>query len=217
MRTVAIMQPYFIPYAGYFRLFAATDLFVIYDCVQFPRRGWVHRNQLTLTSGEKDWLTLPLKKAPQDVKIKDLAFATDVEERFDEESLRFKAFQEDHPLLATCLDFSSQPLAYITDLMQKSCRALGLHFSTLYSSSLNIPETVHAEDRILAICEAVGATHYVNASGGRELYDATTFKKRGISLAFLPEYKGSYNSILERLVFEKASDVAKEICSQSKC
>jgi hypothetical protein len=44
--TVAIMQPYFIPYAGYFRLFAATDLFVIYDCVQFARRGWVHRNRL---------------------------------------------------------------------------------------------------------------------------------------------------------------------------
>ena len=44
--TMAIMQPYFIPYAGYFRLFAASDLFVIYDCVQFPRRGWVHRNKL---------------------------------------------------------------------------------------------------------------------------------------------------------------------------
>jgi hypothetical protein len=40
------MQPYFVPYAGYFRLFAASDLFVIYDCVQFPRRGWVHRNRL---------------------------------------------------------------------------------------------------------------------------------------------------------------------------
>jgi hypothetical protein len=44
--TIAVMQPYFIPYAGYFRLFAASDLFVIYDCVQFPRRGWVQRNRL---------------------------------------------------------------------------------------------------------------------------------------------------------------------------
>ena len=57
--TIAVMQPYFVPYAGYFRLFAATDLFVIYDCVQFPRRGWVHRNQLPGANGQPNWLTLP--------------------------------------------------------------------------------------------------------------------------------------------------------------
>src|SRR5437016_2188558 len=67
--TVAIMQPYFLPYAGYFRLFAASDLFVIYDCVQFPRRGWVHRNRLTDARGLERWLTLPLEKAPQHVLI----------------------------------------------------------------------------------------------------------------------------------------------------
>ena len=61
--TVAVMQPYFIPYAGYFRLFAASDLFVIYDCVQFPRRGWVHRNRLLDRSGKLRWLTLPLDRA----------------------------------------------------------------------------------------------------------------------------------------------------------
>jgi hypothetical protein len=60
----AIMQPYFLPYAGYFRLFAATDLFVVYECVQFPRRGWVHRNQLVNTAGAERWLTLPLEKVP---------------------------------------------------------------------------------------------------------------------------------------------------------
>src|SRR5437588_4364462 len=75
--TVAIMQPYFIPYAGYFRLFAASDLFVIYDCVQFPRRGWVHRNRLVDRLGVERWLTLPLQKAPQDVPIRDLRFAFD--------------------------------------------------------------------------------------------------------------------------------------------
>src|SRR5215212_9434208 len=73
--TVAIMQPYFVPYAGYFRLFAASDLFVIYDCVQFPRRGWVHRNLLVDASGEARWLTLPIEKAAQNVLIRDLSFA----------------------------------------------------------------------------------------------------------------------------------------------
>src|SRR3982074_1250181 len=73
--TVAIMQPYFIPYAGYFRLFAATDLFVIYDCVQFPRRGWVHRNRLVDASGKERWLTWPMSKVPQQTLIRDLRFA----------------------------------------------------------------------------------------------------------------------------------------------
>ena len=75
--TVAIMQPYFIPYAGYFRLFAASDLFVIYDCVQFPRRGWVHRNRLVDASGTERWLTLPIAKAPREALIRELRFRTD--------------------------------------------------------------------------------------------------------------------------------------------
>ena len=77
--TIAIMQPYFIPYAGYFRLFAASDLFVIYDCVQFPRRGWVHRNKMIGADGRECWLTLPLTKMSRDVRIRDLSFAADAD------------------------------------------------------------------------------------------------------------------------------------------
>ena len=62
---IAIMQPYFIPYAGYFRLFQSVDLFVVYDCIQFARRGYVHRNQLPNFTDELSWITLPLAKAPQ--------------------------------------------------------------------------------------------------------------------------------------------------------
>src|SRR6185437_7330472 len=84
MATIAIMQPYFIPYAGYFRLIAQADLFVVYDCVQFPRRGWLHRNKLLDAQGQEQWLTLPLTPAPQDVKICDLAFPPDAAERLAE-------------------------------------------------------------------------------------------------------------------------------------
>ena len=66
---IAIMQPYFLPYAGYFRLLQQTDLFVVYDCVQFIRRGWIHRNRLANMNKELSWLTLQLAKAPQEVRI----------------------------------------------------------------------------------------------------------------------------------------------------
>ena len=83
--TVAVMQPYFFPYAGYFRLLAAADVFVIYDCVQFPRRGRVHRCEVTGLSGETQWLTLPLAHQPRDVLIRDLAFAVNARAELDRE------------------------------------------------------------------------------------------------------------------------------------
>jgi len=83
MATVAIMQPYFNPYAGYFRLLAAADLFVNYDCVQFPRRGWVYRNRLPDSNGAAGWLTLPLEKAPRSATFGDLRFPADSIARLD--------------------------------------------------------------------------------------------------------------------------------------
>ena len=74
MTVVAVMQPYFMPYAGYFRLFAAADLVAIFDCVQFPRRGWVHRNRLPSRKGEARWLTLPLQKVRTSTQISKLRF-----------------------------------------------------------------------------------------------------------------------------------------------
>ena len=77
MLTACVMQPYFASYAGYYRLLAACDVFVLFDCVQFPRRGWVHRNRLPDAHGEPQWLTLPLKAADFDAAIASLAFAED--------------------------------------------------------------------------------------------------------------------------------------------
>src|SRR5215216_742373 len=82
MTTIAVMQPYFFPYLGHFRLLSSVDIFVHFDCVQFPRRGYVHRNQMPKyppagTEQQKYWLTLPLAAQAQDVRIADLAFAPD--------------------------------------------------------------------------------------------------------------------------------------------
>ena len=73
-RHAAVLQ---VPYAGYFRLFAAADVFVAFDCVQFPRRGWVHRNRFAASHGGLDWLTLPLRKCGRDTRIDELRFADD--------------------------------------------------------------------------------------------------------------------------------------------
>src|SRR5215472_19045850 len=82
IKRVAVMQPYFFPYAGYFRLFSHVDEFIILDCVQFPRRGRVHRSEVPAPTGASEWLTLPLARQPRDVLIKHLAFASGAREQF---------------------------------------------------------------------------------------------------------------------------------------
>ena len=58
--------------------------FVMFDCVQFPRRGWVHRNRLPVSDGTTDWFTLPVARAPRDALISELVFAVDARERVQE-------------------------------------------------------------------------------------------------------------------------------------
>src|SRR5436190_13841364 len=119
---IAIMQPYFIPYGGYFRLFATTDLFVVYDCVQFPRRSWVHRNQLRTAANELAWLTLPLLKQPMDVLIKELAFRSDAQDVWTEQLSKFpcvKQISQKYPdLFAKLTTLQSSPTDYIVDLLR---------------------------------------------------------------------------------------------------
>lgn len=213
---VAVMQPYFFPYAGYFRLFAAADIFVVFDCVQFPRRGWVHRNQLIDQSGQVRWLTLPLVKGSRDTtRICDLTFPADAQTSLSEQLRCFPSIsiiRRDHELLLReILDFARSPVQYLVSTLQYVTGLLGITRPILLSSAFGIPAELKAQDRIIEITKRVGGGYYINAPGGRSLYDPETFKKAGISLNILPEYVGSHLSVIERLAYESIDSVSKEI------
>lgn len=212
----AIMQPYFFPYSGYFQLFATVDVFVILDCVQFPRRGYVHRNQLTDNQNAPQWLTLPLLKADRDTtRICDLQFPPLAREGMLEQFRRFpcliKLDQVAPDLSCSILDFEQTPVAYLVRNLQNVTRLLGLERPMVFSSSLNIPPDLKAQARIIEIARRVGARHYVNASGGRSIYHAEAFADAGLTLNFLSDYRGSFKSILERLLTEEISAIVDEI------
>ena len=122
MKKVAVMQPYFIPYTGYFRLLSETDQFVIYDCVQFQRRGWLHRNKLSDKNGTLQWLTLPLEKAPQSLIIRDLKLVSDAEaeiaHRLEKFSLKSSDVQFQQQVLQKLVPSSLDAVDYICDLLQ---------------------------------------------------------------------------------------------------
>ncbi len=213
---VSIMQPYFFPYAGYYRLFAAADVFVVYDCVQFPRRGWVHRNKLINAKGEDQWLTLPLEKGDREkTRICDLVFLENAGTLMEKQMRRFPIFADmakKEPKITTILsDFSITPVQYLVRCLEWSTKRLGLKRPILMSSTLNIPERIKAQDRIVEIAKRVDAKHYINAPGGRGLYDEEVFEKAGLTLSFLPDYTGSYQSILQRLLHESSATIVQEI------
>lgn len=183
---IAVMQPYYYPYAGYFRLFAATDLFVFLDCVQFNRRGRVHRCQY---NGK--WIhTLPIKKTNRDTTlIKDLEWQDGKEKAIS-------------------------PIDLIIGTLQYMCNKLRLPFNCARSSGMLTLSNLKGQDLIIAICKELGATEYINSPGGKDLYDQEAFAKENIKLTFLPEYVGSCDSIFERLAKENPENIRKEIYEQ---
>lgn len=211
---VAIMQPYFFPYAGYFRLFSSADLFVVYDCVQFPRRGWVHRNRV-LFGSQLQWVTLPIDKCPQDTVICDLSFRDEVDAWSDSTTDKLKLIANKNAQINS-FDWSllkpkGDVVDYLINTMSWCSEALGVPSKIIRSSSLGTDARLKAQDRIIDICHAVGADRYVNLPGGVSLYDQETFELAGIDLSFLPHIEGGYESILGRLLKEPISDIRQEI------
>lgn len=227
---IAIMQPYFVPYAGYFRLLSATDLFVVYDDVQYPKGGWVTRNRLQRNDGQEDWLNVPIKRPPLGTLIKDMQWQPDAKEIWVKESRRFKAFlrerypddflsfftyylQDANGRMDTC---ERSPFEYIMKSIEAACydlyigKGVPVAPDIVRSSLLGIPDSLKGQDRVLYICNRFKATEYVNAPDGRHLYDEKEFKRRGVDLKFFCDYPNK-QSILDRLVNEKPQDVRKEI------
>ena len=210
------MQPYFFPYAGYFRLFAAADLFVALDCVQFPRRGWVHRNKLIDRQGNLQWLTLPLQKGDRDsLRICDLKFQSDAHALVQEQFRRFPALDNAATaapdLYGVLCNFDQSPVDYLCNTMATTLAMIGINKPIVRSSSFDLPQEIRAQERIIHIARRVGASHYINAPGGRDIYESKGFDAANMSLNYLPDYPGSYDSILQRLLTEPAAKIFHEI------
>lgn len=122
---VAVMQPYFFPYADYFWLFATVDKSIIFDSVQFARRGRIHRSEVPVPGGATEWLTLPLAYHPRDVLIRDLVFASDARERFDKRLARLSWIDSvAGPQAAGSCAFLRGPMGLVIDYLEASLRPL---------------------------------------------------------------------------------------------
>ena len=181
---------------------------MIFDCVQFPRRGWVHRNKFTNSAGEKQWLTLPISKAGIDACIKDMLFNHNARQLMNE---RLKKFPQLYNALESGNQFMSvveriledEPLAsYLIRNIAMVNEYLGFNIEITRSSELPIDHSLKGEEKIISIVKHLQGTEYFNLPGGRSLYSPTRFRKEGITLNILDDWKGSFDSILSRLLTE---------------
>lgn len=189
---VAIMQPYFFPYVGYFQLINAVDKFIIFDDVNYIKRGWVNKNRI-LQNGEVHNFTLPVKKASQNKTIADLAITSDekvIEKLVKQIHFSYsksKNFTAVFPLIEQLLTTPERNLSiYLSNILIKISDYLGIKTEFIYSSSLsNHINYNNAENRIIELTKLVGGNEYYNLPGGVHLYNSKNFNANDITLHFL--------------------------------
>lgn len=191
MMKLAIMQPYFVPYIGYFQLMAAVDRFVLFDDVSFINRGWINRNRI-LAGGREQLMTIPLRGASQNRLINQIALGDDVSWRGKllktiEQSYRKAPFYaETMPLVK---DILSCPETMLAPWLRFSLTALHawleLPCQIVASSAQYENKDDKGAQRILDICRQEQASVYVNAPGGKALYAPADFAALGVQLRFL--------------------------------
>lgn len=189
-KRVAIMQPYFFPYIGYFQLIAAVDLFVVYDNIKYTKKGWINRNRM-LQNGKDVMFSLPLKSGSDSLDVCERELAADFARdkllnQFKEAYRRAPYFKQTYPLIENIVRHEDANLfRFLHHSIVKTCAHLGIMTEIRISSEIAIDHELKNQDKVLALCKALGANTYVNAIGGMELYSEDSFRRESIDLRYI--------------------------------
>lgn len=194
---VGIMQPYFLPYIGYFQLIDAVDLFIVYDNIKYTKKGWINRNRLLL-NGTDAVFSLPLKKDSDYLDVVQRELSTDFDRakllnQFKGAYSRAPYFSETFPLLENIVGHKDDNLfRFIHNGLLQTCQHLGIKTEIRVSSEIPIAHELKSQDKVLALCKAVGADIYINPIGGMELYAKEDFRENGVELNFIKPQSFEY-------------------------
>jgi len=204
---LGIMQPYIVPYIGYFQLINAVDKFVVYDNIQFTKKGWINRNRI-LVNGKDEYFTLPLKKDSDYLNIdqRRLSDTFPVDKikllrKLTESYRKAPEFSKVYPILEAVITNNEENLfAFIYRSLEEVCKFLDIKTTFVISSSVPIDHRLRSQDKVIAICKALGATEYINPIGGLELYAKDDFKKNEIELHFIKSDPVAYTQFNNEFV-----------------
>ena len=200
-RTVAIMQPTYLPWSGYFSLIESVDIFVILDTVQFQKRSWQQRNQIKTSQGS-NWLTVPVvSKGKRDQLIKN----TQIAKNSDFEKKHLKSMQYNygkskffHKEFQPIFDLLNSDYEYLAELNLKLiryfCKRLNIETEIIKSSNLN--GQGKKTDLLCSICRELNASKYISPPGSKEyLQESDTFLQANIPILYFNYRHPSYDQL----------------------
>lgn len=223
------MQPYFFPYIGYFQLLAAVDKFVIYDDVEWSRGGWINRNRIQ-RNGNIHYVGVPVQKGRSSANINEQLISgsvcknrTDFLRKIEAAYSRAPQYGAVYEMLSSGYSDESDRLVDLLESTLRSCCAyLEIDTPLVRSSELQMP-VMPPQERVLCFCSELNATTYINASGGRQLYDVDVFEKHGVELKFLHSQPREYSqqtdvfnsmlSIIDVMMFNSISEIKTHLSS----
>ena len=228
MKKLAIMQPYFFPYIGYFQLIQSVNQFIIYDNIQYTKKGWINRNRF-LQNGKDELFTLPLKNNSDFLTVKDREIAADFNRdkflnRLREAYKGAPYYDRVYPLVENIVRRDENNLFnYIFHSIRETCEYLKIDTEILISSCLQIDHSLQGKDKVIALCKYVDADVYINTIGGQKMYLPEEFSQHGIKLEFLktknleyPQFNNMFVpwlSIVDVMMFNSVDDISDYLAS----
>jgi hypothetical protein len=203
---LAIMQPYFFPYIGYWQLINAVDKYVIYDDVNYIKNGWINRNFILL-NGQKHLITLPLDGASPFKLINETKIISKNEKKVRLLKTLVHAYKK-APYYQDVISIVENTVMHqsnhISEALVFSIKSIAkyLNFRTeiLVSSQIEKNNSLKGEEKVIDICKSLNADIYFNSIGGLELYSKQNFLKRGLILNFLKPQQIFYSQINDQFI-----------------
>ncbi|MBN2860277.1 MAG: WbqC family protein [Sphaerochaetaceae bacterium] len=194
-KKLSIMQPYFFPYLGYFSLMHYADALILFDIVEYDRKGWMNRNRIQKPDSQ-DWqyIRAGVEKPSYKALIKDVRLVHNEGwknriirqlEHYRSTSPHYeKVLELVESILSipsmTITELNRNALVHIRDYLGIECP-----LSVFSEMSIELQEIEHPGQWALYICEALKAKEYVNPIGGKGLFRLGEFAERAIQLEFI--------------------------------
>ena len=191
-RIAVVTQSNYVPWRGWFEMIAQSDIWVIYDNVQFTKRDWRNRNIIRVNESP-EWLTIPVNTKG---KYKQLICETEISnsEWFTVHKQKLSAaysnFPHYHDLsnFLNHIDFLIAGKRLLSDVNEIITRylleILGIAVEIVDSRNYNTAFE-NSSERLLEICKQVNADIYLSGPAAKDYLDSNMFLNSGIDLAWM--------------------------------
>ena len=226
---VAIMQPYFFPYLGYFSLIKHTERFIILDTVQYIKDGWIARNRILKQGEGWRYINVPIMAHAYDTLIRDAKIHNETNWK-SKIVAQFQPYKKNSSHYERVIELLNDVFsAEYKDIVSLNVAALNAvleylkinrKIEVLSQLGLDIKQPNAADEWSLRICQALGnISEYWNPPGGKTFFDRSKYENNGIKFRFhevelTPYYQKRPVfepglSILDALMFNSVADVHK--------